>query len=99
MEAALTKKSRMEKDFDLIVEAALKGERCPKTYPHGPIMTGSIGKLYTLGFIRSEVYAGNFRVIKILWGTHKGKSTAPPPKGGKPYRVNGRDARRGLHPI
>lgn len=93
---------RFEKDFQLLIEAAIKGVRCPQTQPHGPLANGAMTELIRAGKIKSEVYRHNFRVVTILAGEHRGKSTAPAEKGLKPYRVNGvyvgRFAQRYGHP-
>lgn len=78
-----------DKDFALLVDAAVAGARCPQTSPHGPLASGSVSVLIAAGKIRSEVYKHNYRVVTILVGPHKGKTTAPADPGLKPYRVNG----------
>ena len=83
-------KQTAKEAFELLVDAAIKGERCPQTHPHGPLRSAVIGELYERGMIRSEVYAHNFRRVVILIGEHAGKATAPHPKGFAPYRINGR---------
>lgn len=81
--------------FAAIEQAAIAGERCPQTSPHGPIPTGSVSRLARAGKIRSEIFAGNFRRVTICVGPHAGKSTAAPPKGsGLPYKVIGPPAIR-----
>lgn len=85
----MTRDERLEHDFRLLEEAAASGERCPMSNPHGPIHSDSIGRLVSAKRIRSEVYRHNWRVVIILDGPHKGKSTAAPPSGGSPYLVNG----------
>ena len=83
--------ARVEADYRLIEAAAIAGERCPQTEPHGPLASNSIGHLYAAGRIRSEIYRHNFRVVTLLKGPHAGKATAGPGDGSlKPYRVNGR---------
>lgn len=77
------------RNLDLLVAAAVDGERCPQDAPHGPLGRGAISELVRAGQIRSEVYSRNWRVVTILKGEHAGKSTAAPPWGGKPYRVDG----------
>ena len=78
------------RDLELIAEAADKKERCPKTGEFGPLKSHNISVLMKEGYIRSEVYRHNYRVITILKGPHAGKSTAPPEDGGlTPYKVNG----------
>jgi hypothetical protein len=79
----------LDKAFALLVEAADVGERCPKTIG-GPLAKDALTALVRAGRVRSEVYAHNYRVVTILVGEHAGKSTAPHPAGGKPFRVNGR---------
>lgn len=82
---------RIERDFALIEEAAIKGERCPSSRRYGPITSGATEALVAEGRIRVEVYGKNWRVITILAGPHKGKTTAMPPfRHGQPYLVNGK---------
>jgi len=85
---------RIESDFALVVAAAVAGERCPQSHPHGPISGASITALVRAKRIRSEVYRGNWRVITILAGEHTGKSTAPSPSLGAPYLIDGRPVGR-----
>lgn len=80
---------RVERDFHLIEAAAAVGDRCPHNWPHGPLSSASIGELVEAKRIRSEVYSRNWRVVVIMDGPHRGKSTAAPPWGGSPYLVNG----------
>lgn len=87
---------RVEADFALLVAAAVAGERCPQTKPHGPIHEGSLSALWQAGRIKSEVFAHNWRRVTILTGEHRGATTkGPSPLNGPPYRINGVDA--GLH--
>jgi hypothetical protein len=79
----------LDDNFRLLENAASVGERCPQTYPHGPIGANAITKLVAAGRIRSEVYRYNYRVVTILVGPHKGKSTAPAAPGLAPYLING----------
>jgi hypothetical protein len=79
----------LDKNFKLLEDAALAGDRCPQSHPHGPIDSGAITELVRVKRIRSEVYAHNYRVVTILVGPHKGKSTAPAAPGLAPYRING----------
>lgn len=78
---------QIERDFALLVAAAVAGERCPQNYPFGPIK--SISALVKAGMIRTEIYALNWRVAQILDGPHAGKRTKEPPMGGEPYLING----------
>jgi hypothetical protein len=87
----------LDRDFQLLVAAAIAGERCPQNTPHGPLHDGSISALVEEGRIRSEVYALNFRRVTILVGDHKGKSTANEPGGKAPYMVNGRHVDSGRY--
>ena len=81
---------RIEADFRLLEAAAVAGERCPQSWPHGSIRSGTIAKLIDAGRIRSEVYAKNWRVVTILEGPNKGKSTESSPSLAAPYLINGR---------
>lgn len=78
-----------EPDFELLVTAAAAGERCPQSKPHGPLKQGAISALITAGRIRSAVYRHNYRVVTILAGEHRGKTTAKAAAGLKPYRIDG----------
>lgn len=82
-------KARIERAYNLILDAVLKGERCPMTAPFGPLEANAIPKLIALGLIRSEVSLKNFRRVVLLTGEHKGKGTALPPGGAMPWRING----------
>jgi hypothetical protein len=79
----------LEKNFRLFKAAAVADERCPQNHPHGPVNSGAVSALIKAKRIRSEVYAKNYRVVTILTGQHKGKSTAPATPGESPYLVNG----------
>jgi len=85
---------RISAAFGLLEKAALAGDRCPRTHPHGPIANGAITALFEAGLISSEVYARNWRVVTILDGPNCGASTAPSPLGGAPYLVNGQNIER-----
>lgn len=83
-------KANLSQQFALLEEAAARGDRCPQSRPHGPIVSGVITALARAGKIRSEVYVHNWRVVEILVGPHAGKRTAPEPTRhgtGKPYKV------------
>lgn len=73
--------------FDMLVLAAIKGERCPQSYPFGPFHSHVTSALAKAGRIRIEIFKYNWRVITIMEGPHAGKQTAPSPEGGMPYRT------------
>ena len=79
----------LDRNFKLLEDAAVAGERCPQTHPHGPIDVNAITELVAAKRIRSEVYRSNYRVVTILAGPHKGKTTAPAAPGLTPYLING----------
>ena len=85
----MSRTDRIERDFGLLEAAAVAGERCPFSNPFGPISSASITALVESGRIRSEVYRHNWRVVTILDGPHKGKSTQAAAPGLAPYLVNG----------
>ena len=71
--------------FDTLVQAAVDGIRCPT---NGDLRAyKELSSLCREGFVRSEVYEKNYRVIEILRGKHAGKRTAEHPGGRKPYRI------------
>ena len=86
---------RIDKAFQMLVRAAVAGERCPMTDPHGPLQSGAIEKLTSLGMIRSEVSGRNYRRVVILKGEHAGKSTASNPYGHALWCIDGRHVERG----
>lgn len=90
----------MDKAFPLLEQAAIAGERCPQSRPHGPLHTAATGLLARAGKIRVEIFSLNWRVVTILEGPHKGKHTARCPHGGsgKPYKVIERDDYRRSQP-
>jgi hypothetical protein len=83
-------RARIEKNFALIVAAAVNNERCPVGHAHGPIESGAIERLITLGWIRSEVSGRNFRQVFILHGEHAGKKTAGNPGASPVWMINGK---------
>lgn len=75
----------LDKAFDLLVEHAVIGARCPRTSgpdAHRLIVTAHISKLAREGRIFVEISGQNFRQITILTGPHKGAKTAPNPDSG-----------------
>lgn len=89
---ALSEK-QLNATFDALVAAAVAGERCPQSQPFGPFPPSATGILARAGRIRVEIFTLNWRVVTIMEGPHRGKTTAPCPhsKSGKPYKVIGKD--------
>lgn len=81
----------MNNTFDIIVQAALSGSRCPTNAQLGCCGTTRLGQMAARGDILIEVYTRNFRRVTILTGEHKGKHTLNPPMFNgrlpKPYLV------------
>ena len=86
--------------FEIFVETALKGERCPSSNPPDYTLDklclvkrgtnapkNAAGELARLGFVRVEISGKNWRTIEILRGEHAGKRTKEDPTGAKPYRI------------
>ena len=88
---------RIDRAMLLVVQAALLKARCPMSNPHGPLESGAIEKLISLGLIRSEVSGRNYRQVFILRGEHAGRATAPNPHGHAAYKINGRHVDRIRH--
>lgn len=81
--------------FEMIEQAAIKGERCPQSGNFGPLRTSLARELARLGRIRIEISSLNWRQIVLLDGPHKGKATAPNPhKGTRVYQVIDASGRR-----
>ncbi|MBX3504450.1 MAG: hypothetical protein KF895_03150 [Parvibaculum sp.] len=71
--------------FDTLVQAAVDGIRCPT---NGELRAyKELSSLCRAGFVRSEVYEKNYRVVEITSGVHAGKRTAEHPGGRRPYRI------------
>jgi hypothetical protein len=96
-----------EKIFALLQEAAVEGQRCP-TNPQiaehlsesgikvaGTSIPGFLKSLILAGRIVVRVYARNWRGVTICSGSHAGKTTQPPPHGGKPHLILTADGRTG----
>ena len=82
--------SLLDKTFDMLVAAAVLGERCPQSPPHGILNKQAPGILARAGKIRIEIFMHNYRVVTIMDGPHKGKQTKAPPNlggSGKPYKI------------
>lgn len=77
--------------FSILERAAKLGERCPQSFPFGPLASNVTTTLAHEGRIRIEIFAHNWRVITILSGPNRGKHTMLSPyKGsGKPYKTIG----------
>ena len=86
---AVPSEASIRKNFNLFVNAAIAGARCPQNYPHGPVIGACTKILVERGAIRVEVYSHNYRRVVIHDGEHKGKATASHPCGLKPYLING----------
>lgn len=75
-------RENLDKAFALLVEAAVKGERCPvSTGPgqHSILRSEIVSALAHAGRVSVEISRGNFRRVTILAGEHKGRSTAANP--------------------
>lgn len=72
--------------FAALEQAAVDGRRCPENGCFG-VAAGTVPGLAREGLIMVAVYAHNYRVVTIMTGPHKGKSTAPCPWSRKPYKV------------
>lgn len=79
--------AQQDRTFELLQAAALRGERCPQSYPFGPLRSNITSALAKAGRIRIEIFKYNWRVVTLMEGPHKGKQTAPSPEGGQPYRT------------
>lgn len=83
--------------FAILVDCALKGERCPLSHwrgndgprPSDIIPHGAVNKLARQGKILIEVSGRNWRTITILVGEHAGKKTASDPNGGVIWQTVG----------
>jgi hypothetical protein len=81
--------ANLDKAFALLVEAAAKGERCPKSSGpdrHPGLHRDHIVTLKRDGHINVSITGNNWRVVTILTGEHAGKSTAAAPRASRPVR-------------
>ncbi len=69
----------LQRQFDLIVDAALANERCPVIEPYGPLIQSAMKRMRALGWIDWEIVHGGWRVVTILTGPHVNKTTAAYP--------------------
>ncbi|MGB6535915.1 MAG: hypothetical protein WBF58_08130 [Xanthobacteraceae bacterium] len=92
-ERRLSHQERVELCFQVILRAAMQGERCPENGSSN-VNTGLCRALADAGRIKIEVFARNFRVVTILTGRHGGRKTAPPPyKVSQPKLVISKDGK------
>lgn len=76
------KRPTVEQTFTILEVAAINGARCPT----GDVLDRSnISALAKAGRISIEISGRNWRQVTILEGPHKGKRTAPNPKGHRVY--------------
>ena len=87
--------------YALVERAAIEGRRCPtnaeiaddlnKSGLIKPVAAASIPgvfrKLIQRRLVTVRIYGHNWRDVVIIKGPHAGKTTLPPPHGGKPYRI------------
>lgn len=83
---SLTQK-RMRSVFDRLVEAAVKGERCPDNTAFGVGCSEIVPALAHMGAIEIEISGRNYRRVVIKEGPHAGKGTAPDPSGHHVWKV------------
>ncbi len=77
----------VQQQFDLIVAAARKGERCPQTEPYGPISAWVLKNLYLMRMLQAKISGHNWRQMEILVGPYRGAKTAPDPFGNAPWKI------------
>ena len=80
----LTKTERRQKALEAITAAIVAGARCPTNDETG---VGQLPALAREGLIKIEVFAHNWRVVTMMVGEHRGKTTMRQPNGQKPYKV------------
>ena len=85
---ALVTQAKLETAFAMIIEAALKNERCPKDVPLGPIPVNAVMELIGRRWVDSHVSSQNYRTIVILVGEHAGKTTLS--DGAPVWKINGK---------
>lgn len=82
----VTREERLTQCFESILQAALRGDRCPENDTYNVAST-YCRLLAERGDIKIEVYARNYRVVTILKGPHAGVKTAPPPYSVKSPKI------------
>jgi hypothetical protein len=78
--------SELEKVYELVERAAIRGERCPQNDELAAVATSGPELLRALakaGRLRIEVSGRNWRTVTILAGPHAGKRTQRDPMGGR----------------
>lgn len=83
----------VERCFAAIERAANAGQRCPENGTFDVTST-AVKVLALAGRIKVEISGNNYRTIKILTGDSAGKSTAPDPRGRRPWKVIDRNGTR-----
>ncbi len=77
--------------FQVLIDAAVAGDRCPMLQQMVDIhkIPGgyAVNRLVDLGWIKSEIYMHNWRVVEIMVGEHKGARTQEHPDKRRPYKT------------
>lgn len=85
--------ANLDKAFALLVECAVKGERCPITHScagqHSWLRSAHVGRLVREKRIAVSIGHKNWRRVKILEGEHAGKMTSANPAGSDAARYHG----------
>lgn len=85
--------TNLDRAFSLLVEAAVKGERCPITHSgadqHPWLRSAHVCRLVREKRIAVSIGHKNWRRVKILEGEHAGKMTAANPAGSGAPRYHG----------
>jgi hypothetical protein len=76
--------------FDKLEASAIANERCPQNDTFG-VTSYLVGELARAGDIEVEVYADNWRVVRILTGPAAGKHTQMPSAPGPVKRRLNKD--------
>jgi hypothetical protein len=87
----MTEKERLEKLFEIVVNAAKFSRRCPTNEELDGAITAACGlpELARMGRILIEISGRNYRTVTILMGAHAGKRTAPDPGKNRPWLTIG----------
>jgi hypothetical protein len=87
----MTEKERLEKLFDIVVNAAKLSRRCPTNEELDGAITAACGlpELARMGRILIEISGRNYRTVTILMDAHAGKRTAPDPGKNRPWLTIG----------